>query len=734
MIIIYDNITIHVGINILSRTIMKEITKSAWVAGLTVTVALGAQAEQSADSPQKETEQIIVTGETVGYVAVKSAGLKTDIPLLDTPQTVSVFTKEQLEDQALQDMGDVLRYAPGVSINQGEGHRDQISIRGQNTTADFFLDGMRDDVQYFRPLYNLDRIEIHKGANALIFGRGGGGGTINRVTKTPVAGEQFSTINASGDTFGAYQFTLDSNAAIGDKAAIRLNALAEGLNNHRDEFDGDRYAINPTVAASLSDRTRVQFSYEYVNDDRVVDRGVPSTAGGTVANPAGPLKRFDDTFFGSPNQNETTFEAHVVRGRIFHDFNDNHRVNATLHYADYDKFYQNLFPIGSDVTNGSVSLDGYRDTTVRENFIAQINFLSDIQTGPLGHQLLYGFEYGNQETENARDDAFFAVSADDQITFPFTDPLQIPSFSFPVTNRDRDSEAEFFSVYIQDQISIGEYIQLVGGVRYDRFDIEVRDQIEINDGAADGNDGMLGRVDEEYSPRAGIIVKPRDNVSIYASYSLSFLPRSGDQFLSLSPSTESLSPEEFENIELGAKWDIYPGLSFTTAIFRLERDSGTTVDPNDPGNTILIGSVTEGFEVQLQGQLTSNWQINTGYSYLDAEEDGRVVAGVSNNRMLNGVPEHLFSMWNLYDINPKLGVGLGIIHQSSQFAAIDNTVELPSFTRVDAAIYYEINSRLNAQVNIENLFNTDYFPAAHNNNNISTGEPVNARFSLNYSF
>ena len=686
------------------------------------------------DASDGDAEEIIVTGEKVGYIAIKSAGLKTDIPLLDTPQSVSVFTKEQIEDQALQDIGDVLRYAPGISINQGEGHRDQISIRGQNTTADFFLDGIRDDVQYFRPLYNLDRIEVHKGANALIFGRGGGGGNINRVTKTPLAGEQFIHLNGSGDTFGAYQFMLDGNTAIGDRAAIRLNALAEGFENHRDFFDGDRYAFNPTIAASLSNNTRVQFSYEYVNDERVVDRGIPSTTGGSVANPARPIKGFDDTFFGSPNANETTFEGHIVRGRLFHDFNTNHRVNATIQYAEYDKLYQNLFPIGSDLANGLVSLDGYRDTTIRENFIAQINFLSDIETGPLKHQLLYGFEYGDQQTENARRDAFFTASMDDQITFAFSDPLRIPSFSFPAFNRDRDSDAEFTSLYFQDQISIGQYVQLVGGVRYDRFEIDVLDQIEVNDGVADGNDGRLGRVDEEYSPRAGIILKPRENISIYASYSLSFLPRSGDQFLSLSPSTESLSPEEFENIEVGAKWDIHTGLSFTAAIFRLERDSGTTVDPNDPGNTILIGSVTEGLELQLQGQLTPKWQINTGYSYLDAEEDGRVVNNVSANRMLELVPEHLFSIWNRYDFNDKFGAGLGIVHQDSQFASISNTVELPSFTRVDVALYYSFNERIQAQVNIENLLDEGYFPAAHNDNNISTGEPLNARFSLNISF
>ncbi len=132
-------------------------------------------------------QEIIVTGEKEGYVAISSAGLKTDTPLIDTPQSVSVVTREQLDDQALQDIGDILRYTPGASIGQGEGNRDQITIRGQNTTADFFVDGIRDDVQYFRPLYNIERVEIHKGPNAMIFGRGGGGGIINRVAKSPIA-------------------------------------------------------------------------------------------------------------------------------------------------------------------------------------------------------------------------------------------------------------------------------------------------------------------------------------------------------------------------------------------------------------------------------------------------------------------------------------------------------------------------------------------------------------------
>lgn len=658
--------------------------------------------------------------------AITSA-TKTETPLIDIPQSLSVLSREQLDDQALTDIGDVLRYTPGASIGQGEGHRDQITIRGQNTTADFYIDGLRDDVQYFRPLYNLDRIEILRGSNALIFGRGGGGGVINRVTKT-ASTEAFSVGGmASVDTFGSVYMSGDVNAPISDDVALRLNGFYEALNNHRDFFEGDRFGFNPTFTFELGNATRIEASYEYLDDERVVDRGVPSLNGA-------PLMGFDNTFFGSPASNITTLRANIARARFFHDFNENLSYNSTIQYADYDKLYQNVYPIGFDDIANTTSLDGYRDTTDRENFIVQGNLVWDNDFGGVNNTLLLGYEYGEQDTANARRDVFFAASMDDQITFPFSDPLVIPAFSFPAVVRDRASDAEFLSFYLQDQLAIGEHIIIVGGIRYDRFEIDVVDAIEVADGAADGNDGFLSRTDNEWSPRIGLIVKPMENLSFYASYSRSFLPRSGDQFLTLSPTTETLAPEQFDNYEIGLKWDATPTLSFTAAVFRLDRENGATPDPANPGNSILTGSRTEGFEAQLVGQILPWWSINAGYSYLDADERGRVVGAALANRRLAQVPEHMFSIWNHFDVTEDLGFGLGLTHQSSQFAAIDNSVRLPSFTRVDAAIYYNLNENIQLQVNVENLFDEDYFPAAHNNNNISTGEPLNARFTVRARF
>ncbi len=722
-------------------------------------------AEDTAEDGYVDDREIIVTGEKDGYVAISSSGLKTGTPLLDTPQTVSVLTREQLDDQALQDIGDILRYTPGTSVGQGEGHRDQITIRGQNTTADFFVDGIRDDVQYFRPLYNLERVEIHKGANALIFGRGGGGGIINRVTKTPIAEDFFGSVTGSADTFGSYYVTADINAPVSENSAFRINGLYESFDNHRDFFGGERFAINPTIATQPGDDSRILLSYEYVNDDRTVDRGVPAelrVAGDdcSVTSVCGPLEGFRDTFFGVPGINETTLQAHIVKLRLEHDLTENLTFNSTTLFADYNKLYQNVFAVGARSNdadlNGlaflqptdTVTLDGYRDTTNRQNFINQGNLVWTGDTGSIGHTLLIGYELGQQTTSNARRDVLFdnnldglfdsgvvvaGRNNDDDLTEAVLGNLIAPpALSFPVFNRNRDSRLNFYSLYLQDQIKIGDHIELVGGVRYDRFEIDVVDQIEVADGPADGNDGFLARTDDKFSPRFGVIVKPQENISLYASYSRSFLPRSGDQFLTLSPTSENLAPETFENIEIGAKWDLATNLNLTASLFRLDRDNQAVL-VNAQGDSVLSGSRTTGFEVQLVGTVLPGWNINAGYSYLDGEQrNDATVAGADLVQFQ--VPEHMFSLWNRYDFSDQFGMGLGVIHQSSQFVRNDNSVRIPSYTRVDAALYYKVNEQFSVQLNVENLFDENYFPSGHNNDNISTGEPINARLTAKLSF
>ena len=682
-------------------------------------------AQENITESEGSVERITVRGAFFGQQV--ATAVKTPTLLVNVPQSVSVVSAAQISEQALFSIADVMQYTPGVSIGLGEDHRDQVTIRGQNTTADFFVDGLRDDVQYFRPLYNLERVEILRGANALLFGRGGGGGVVNRVTKVASSAEDFTTLSAGIDTFGAGSISIDTNKAIDANNAFRFNGVFDSIDNHRDFKDGERYAINPTYTWMANDDTTVVASYEYVNDDRLVDRGIPSLDGA-------PLEGYDDTYFGDPDFNNTTLEAHIARVRVDHALSQNWNLNGTVQFADYEKAYQNLYPVNFDADAGTVTLDGYRDTTTRENALVQLNLIGQFATGDINHTLLTGMEYGSQDTENARRDAFFADSQDDQVSFLFSDPLVIPSMTLTDPVRDRASDVTFTSAFVQDEIKLNEHWIVVAGLRYDNFDIDVVDSIEVANGADDGNSGFLSSSDSQVSPRAGLIYKPAESVSIYASYSKSFLPRSGDQFLSLSLTSQALEAEEFENKEIGVKWNFSDSLSVTAAAFEVERENGTAQDPNNPEASILTGTETKGFEVQVVGKLSERWVINAGYSNLDGEEMGRIVDGALANRDLAQLPEHMLTLWNQYEVNDKWRVALGVIYQSEQYASLNNTVELPDFVRVDAAVYYDYSEDVKIQLNVENVFDEDYFPSAHNDNNIATGEPLNARVSLQYKF
>lgn len=693
-------------------------------------IAMVSLTEAAADSGT--VDEIVVEGRFLSIDKINS--VKTPTPIIDVPQSLSILTSDQIEEQAFQNIGDVLRYVPGLSVSQGEGHRDAIIIRGIQSTADFFVDGIRDDVQYYRPLYNVQQVEVLRGANALLFGRGGGGGVINRVTKQPVVGQRFNAANISADTFGAYSGIVDTNFSTGDSSALRVNAYYQSLNNHRDFYDGASFAINPTFKVELSPATTAVFSYEFVDDDRVVDRGVPSV--NVDGGPDVPLAGFEEDFFGSASENFTTLRAHLLRARVDHEFSDTLRGNVTLQYADYDKAYQNLYASEEVVlANGGITeveLDGYRDTTDRKNLIVQANIVTQFDTGVFGHTMLIGAELGNQKTGNARLDNVFAANGDDQLVVPFSVPLQIPTFSFSAPARDRESEVAFTSIYLQDQIDLTDNFKLIAGLRYDAFDIDVLDITEQNDG--DAIDGDFSRKDTEVTPRLGFIYKPAENVSIYASYSETFLPRSGDQFLTLTLDAESTRAQFFENHEVGLKWDIRDNMSLTAAVFELERESFTSIDPENPEQVILIeGSKTTGFELQAIGDITDRWSFTAGYASLDGEVL-RADGSGTNGNVTRQTPDNMFSFWSNYQVTNRLSMGLGATYQDSFFVQEDNSVEVPSFTRVDAAAFYEMSDRLRLQFNIENLLDEDYFPDAHSNDNISTGEPINARISAIFDF
>lgn len=684
-------------------------------AAVLLPVAVSAQ-----DASAESQTTILVTGFADGYAARDTVtATRTQTPLIDTPQTVNVVTRERIEDQAYRSIADVLRYVPGTTVAQGEGNRDQISLRGQNTSSDFFLDGVRDDVQYYRNLYNIERVEILKGPYALIFGRGGGGGIVNRVQKSPSNDGLFGNLSAGVNSFGAWDVAADLNLPVGGNGALRMNAFYEQLASHRDFYDGERYAINPYLAYDLGSGWSAGLSYEYVHDDRVTDRGVPSVTCTQPCSPA-PLEGFRDTFFGVPGVNRAGLDAHIVKARIDGELAEGLDWSTSLLYGSYDKFYTNVYPNGAATSPiGTFAIAAYSDPTQRENILAQSNLVWEADLGGLANTVLLGVEYSDQNTRNSRSTGTLSASSLNLAN------LVYPSVSFTTLARDTHSQLRVFSAYAQDQIGIGEHLEVVLGLRYDRFDIEGTDFIPAVDRA-------FGRVDEELSPRIGLIVKPQPDMSLYASYSESFLPRSGDQFSSLTTTQENLAPERFTNYEVGAKWDIAGDLSATLALFSLQRTNATTPDPANPAATINVGETrTKGAELALVGRVTETWQVSAAYTWQDGALRG------NKSVVLGQVPEHQLAFWNRVGLTSQWGIGLGVVHQSSQYAAIRssaNTTVVPGFTRVDAAVYFAPTDKLQLQLNIENLFDENYFSDAHNNNNITPGAPINARLTARLAY
>lgn len=646
------------------------------------------------------------------------SGTKTPTLLRDTPQSVVTLERDRIEDQGVEQLGEALRYVPGVTLGQGEGHRDQIVMRGQASTADFFLDGLRDDAQYYRPLFNTQRIEVLKGANALLFGRGGGGGVVNRVSKQAELDMTRSEAAGGIDSLGAWSLAGDANLALAPGAALRLNATYEQFDNDRDFFGGHFIGLAPTLGVELGAATKLSLAYEYGRDDRVIDRGVPSRGGR-------PIAGFDQTLFGSPTLNHGTVNAHFGRIRIEHELADGLTLDATGQFASYDKYYANVLPASAGTS--TVTLSGYDTANTRRNWIGQANLVWKGQTGPIGHTLLAGVEAGTQSSTAQRRNVLFAngASTSTTTTVALARQLALPTLSWSAPTSASRSQVDSLSFYLQDQVELAPWLQVIAGVRHDRFSIDATNLI---------NNALTGRSDAKWSPRFGLVVKPRESVSLYASYAKSFLPQTGDQFSTLDPALQSLEPEQFRNLELGAKWDISPRLSLTLAAFQLDRSNTRVADPANPGFWVLTGkSRVHGLEAALAGRITPNWQVSLGYTWQEGEIRSATSAAPAG-RQLDKLPHHQASAWTRYDFTDKFGLGLGVVHQSGQYATISNAVWLPGFTRIDAAAYYDVSDRFSLQLNVENLADSRYYASAHTDNNIQPGDPLNVKLTAKVKF
>jgi catecholate siderophore receptor len=663
-------------------------------------------------------DSVTVTASPGYDTALISSATRTSTPLRDVPQSVTVTTQARIKDQILSSVGDLVRYVPGIQAHQGENNRDQIIVRGQSSSADFFLNGVRDDVQYYRDFYNLERVEALKGPNAMVFGRGGGGGVINRVVKE--AGfERRREAWLQGGAYGKLRLSADVDEPLSQDVAFRLNAMYERSDSFRDFVGLERYGVNPTVTIAAGARTRVVLGYEHLHDRRVADRGITSFQNRPADVPT-------STYYGDPDQSHVRADVDLASALVEHRAGRVTIRNRTL-FGDYARSYQNFVPGAASADATRVALSAYNNATDRRNLFNQTDVVYRVSTGGLRHTLLAGAELGRQLTDNFRNTGYFGGTAT-SIQVPFADPTLHDAdvtFRQSATDADNHVRSTVAAAYLQDQLELSSALQLVAGLRFDRFDLAYHNN---------RNGDRLGRVDDLVSPRAGIVFKPIPPMSLYGSYTVSWLPSSGDQFSSLTEVTRQLEPEKFTSYELGAKWEVNPDLSLTAAVYRLDRTNTRSADPNDPTRIVQTGSQrTRGFELEASGRVTPRWSIFGGYSYEDAFVTSATVAARAGARVAQ-VPRHAFSLWTSYELHPRLVAALGVQQRTEVYAAIDNTVALPGYARLDAAGYFSLTRALRLQVNVENLLDAIYYVNADNNTNISPGFRRAVRLALRAAF
>ena len=650
-------------------------------------------------------------------------GFKTSGALKDIPKSISIVTDDQIKGLGMKSVGEIIDYTPGVNNSQGEGHRDAAVIRGVRTTQDFYRDGIRDDVQYYRPLYNIEQVEIIRGPDALLSGFGGGYGLINRVSKKAKTGEDFTVLGGSVDTFGEINAQLDKNMQLNDNTALRVNIFGENLENHRDFYYGDGFGLNPTLKYDLGDGSTLDISYEYLDQERFIDRGIPTGADNK------PVKALKDIVFGDPKENFSTHEAHILRAIFKHQATDNFKGKLSASHSDHDKMYKNFYASAYDAANNTATLDGYIDTTKRSTSIISYDLSGEFETGSIIHRISVGAEFLDTDNDNDRYHANWLPdfnSDGDTEVFTIQRPIRLSGNVgvnsdgnttvnyYAGANRLRADETfadiKVLSFYLNDEIALTDSLGLILGARVDNMDIGVS-------GTTNGSDE-----DDTISPRVGLIFDLTEQASVYASYSETFAPKAGDQYAKVSANDDKLDPDTFENLEFGVRYDLPMGISLSAAYFEIEANKPEYNTATMTSS--MVKSDISGFELQLIGSLTEQWFLSAGYN-LDEANGGNP---------LREAPENMFSLWNNYSVSDQLALNLGVIYQDESVIKTGSSAILPEYVRVDVGANYALTESTTVGLNIENLTDEVYFPHAHSTHQASVGAPINAMLSITSSF
>ncbi|MBS7596674.1 TonB-dependent siderophore receptor [Pseudomonas sp. RC2C2] len=665
--------------------------------------------------------------EEQSYKASESrSALKIDAPLRDIPQTVNVVPASVIKDQGAQSMEDVLKNVPGIGLSNGDGQRDQVTIRGFSAIGDMYVDGMRDDALYYRDLSNVERVEVVKGPAAVLYGRGSSGGLINSVSKKPTF-SPVQEVGVSFDSEGKRRTQFDTGWADqqqGDKA-FRLTGALEDSDTFRDDGYIDRKALAPSAYFKLSDDLELNLGATYLYDKRLIDFGIPALGNR-------PVDVDRDKRFGAadPDDDYARSEVFSFSAGVDYRINDNFTLSNTSRYYHYDLDRNNTLADSSPTrfvtaANGELLVKLNRGNVQRseDGWFNQTELKQQALLAGMNHNLLYGVELGRQ----VKDQSVFSQNNVAQVPV-FRDGLVDVPFQANRQTAKGTTTQDIAGFYVQDLIELAPQWKALLGVRYDVFDQEYADDLSGTE---------LSRTDTTWSPRIGLVYQPDAIQSYYVSVSRSYQPSS--EVFALSAGNQGLEPEETTNYEIGAKWDLLDSrLAVTAALFRLERTNMKTTNPANPAQLVLAGEQrTDGFEATVSGQLTDKWQVYGGFAFLDAEiiKSTNRTNGVANEGQTPTLtPRTSANLWLVRSLTEHWRVGMGANYVDERYTALDNVVVMPSYTTVDAALLYN-QPKWDMALRLRNVFDRDYYSSAHGSVDLITpGAPRTLELSTNYRF
>lgn len=702
---------------------------------------------------QGKVESVTVTAET-GYAAtVETTATRVPMPMLDVPQSVYTVTQQALRDRDAESLKDAVAAVPGVEPVLGEGRRDQFAIRGFSAGSDLYLDGVRDDAQYYRDLSNTDRVEVVEGPAAVLYGRGSSGGLINRVTKKPRMEGLQGELSFTGGSYGDKRVEGDLEQTwLGGKLGGRVTGAGESSGSQRHYFYMNRYAFAPILRWKPSNKTDVYGQIERLRDERLPDRGVAAVTGPRGEVPIGNYYGYAIGESAAPHDfiHESAVDETLS---IRHEFDGGWHAHNILRHAgdliDWSTTYLNEMTINGKIVYGAsvaprgvgpqrqrnlafaspsspenpvISRGQYNASQVQRNLFDEAELWRSGHFLGLGHLLLVGAEYGRQTMDRVQ---FTGTAPSISLYNPAPDLA--PAFAAKPSTNNR-----FFgqtaAVYTQDLIQLAAKWKLLAGVRFDSYKQYLDNRLP--------DSANLGRIDNDWSPRAGLLYQPASWSTLYFSYSRNFDP-SGES-LNLAANAAQLAPEKTQNFEGGAKFlNLGQRLLTTVSVYRLDRDNIKTINPQNPSELIEVGEQrTDGASLSFQGSPTEHWTVLGGYAWQDA----RIIHSNSstNGVPLEGrrpldVPVNSGSLWSIYRFANGFGAGGGLVSRGDSFAANDNLVPLPGYTRLDATMFYHWQ-HFEADAHLDNLTNTRYYDSSHSDLELYPGAPISGGVVLRYRF